>query len=384
MKQLITRIFFILGLIAPTLSSAGSLSPSEYSNTLNVGETITITKTLTTDPGSAVSRADVFFLADNTASMGRVISSMQTLSTDLTNGLSSRISDVGFGVGFYLGDPSERGGELTKSYQLQQPITTNPALAHSAINDWSARGGGDTPEGNFFALQQLAANGAPTIGGDSTNQDTGWRSGSSRIGVWIGDASSHELTVDQSEAISTLVDNNVTILGLNTQAAGRGIDTDGQASSIAEATGGVLVNDVDASDTDAVLNAILSSVDEATATTDLFLELGEGDTTGLDISFKCISAEGCSNVEGGESRIFEMNITALASGTYDFETIAPGIAGATEHDLITVLGDGSIPPDEPPVPSPAPVSPNPVPVPAAVWLFGSGLFGLLGMARRKS
>ena len=29
------------------------------------------------------------------------------------------------------------------------------------------------------------------------------------------------------------------------------------------------------------------------------------------------------------------------------------------------------------------VTPAAVPVPAAVWLFGSGLFGLLGMARRK-
>ena len=26
---------------------------------------------------------------------------------------------------------------------------------------------------------------------------------------------------------------------------------------------------------------------------------------------------------------------------------------------------------------------NPVPVPAAVWLFGSGLLGLVGIARRK-
>ena len=27
---------------------------------------------------------------------------------------------------------------------------------------------------------------------------------------------------------------------------------------------------------------------------------------------------------------------------------------------------------------------NPVPVPAAVWLFGSGLIGLVGVARRKA
>ena len=27
---------------------------------------------------------------------------------------------------------------------------------------------------------------------------------------------------------------------------------------------------------------------------------------------------------------------------------------------------------------------NPVPVPAAIWLFGSGLLGLVGIARRKN
>jgi hypothetical protein len=29
-------------------------------------------------------------------------------------------------------------------------------------------------------------------------------------------------------------------------------------------------------------------------------------------------------------------------------------------------------------------SPSPVPVPAALWLFGSGLLGLLGVKRKKS
>jgi hypothetical protein len=29
------------------------------------------------------------------------------------------------------------------------------------------------------------------------------------------------------------------------------------------------------------------------------------------------------------------------------------------------------------------LSVNPVPVPAAVWLFGSGLIGLIGIVRRK-
>ena len=382
MKQLTSKIF-LFSLIIPSIANAGTLSPSEYNDTINVGDTITITKTLTIDTGSAVSRADVFFLADNTGSMGRFISSMQNLSTNLTDQISTRISDVGFGVGQYFGDPSE-GLSLTNSYRLQQSIATNPTLTHNAINDWSARGGGDEPEANFFALHQSATNGTPTAGGDSTNQDTGWRSGSNRIVLWIGDASSHESTVNQSEVISNLTENNVTVLGLNTRAAGNGIDSGSQAASIAGATGGVLVNDVDSSDTDAVLNAILGSLDEATSTTNLFLQLGDGDTSGLDISFKCISAEGCLNVAGGESRTFEMNITALAAGTYDFETIAPGIAGAVEHDVITVLGDTTnptIPPSIPDTPALPPVS-N-VPLPAAFPLFSLGLVGLGFFSRKR-
>ena len=60
------------------------------------------------------------------------------------------------------------------------------------------------------------------------------------------------------------------------------------------------------------------------------------------------------------------------------------VANAISHDgLITGWGDksnGESPASLPPL-SAAPVPE--VPVPAAVWLFGSGLLGLFGIARRK-
>jgi hypothetical protein len=56
----------------------------------------------------------------------------------------------------------------------------------------------------------------------------------------------------------------------------------------------------------------------------------------------------------------------------------------TNSNSYYLINAESISPSPVPVPNPAPVSPNPIPVPPAVWLFGSGLFGLLGMARRKS
>ena len=43
-------------------------------------------------------------------------------------------------------------------------------------------------------------------------------------------------------------------------------------------------------------------------------------------------------------------------------------SGAISH--VSILGDPQVPPSE-------------VPVPASVWLFGSGLLGLVGIARRR-
>jgi hypothetical protein len=40
-------------------------------------------------------------------------------------------------------------------------------------------------------------------------------------------------------------------------------------------------------------------------------------------------------------------------------------------------------PDQDPNPDSGPV-PNPVPIPAALWLFGSGIGGLLALKRRRS
>jgi hypothetical protein len=67
---------------------------------------------------------------------------------------------------------------------------------------------------------------------------------------------------------------------------------------------------------------------------------------------------GARGLEGGDS----VTITGLREITVDWSASSPG-------DYIRVLTDFS----------PSAV----VPVPAAVWLFGSGLLGLVGIARRK-
>jgi hypothetical protein len=242
-------------------------------------------------PASSGGKFDVFFLADNTGSMGDVIRSVQTNSGRILSDISggdTRFSgyDIGYGVGSYVGDPVKEKVPATIAYRLQQPITTNKVTTQQSIDRWQADNGGlvdrrlidpgcffllclipapvpnpEVPETNFFALQQIATSGQPALSGVGTGFNTGWRDGANRLIVWFGDAPSFENTVKQSEAIDALKANNVRVIAINTLGAGKGIDQDGQASAIAIATGGVLRNSINVLGvTDLLLNAIDSTV----------------------------------------------------------------------------------------------------------------------------
>ncbi len=86
---------------------------------------------------------------------------------------TSGLGDVAYGVGEYkdVGDPFV--------YRLNQDITSVTADVQTGINAWEASGGGDTPEGQIYALYQLA-------------NTTSWRPGSTRILIWFGDAPGHD------------------------------------------------------------------------------------------------------------------------------------------------------------------------------------------------
>lgn len=74
----------------------------------------------------------------------------------------------------------------------------------------------------------------------------------------------------------------------------------------------------------------------------------------------------------------------------DFNLLSDPQPGNNPQLAALFFSKGSCDPEEPFSSDPglctedsAYASPSPVPVPAAVWLFGSGLLGLVGMARRK-
>ena len=380
MKRFIISAAVAAAFTAPSVALAGSISPATFEATIAVGGSVTVSKTVTTDAIGA-SKVDVFFLTDDTGSMGGPINSVKTTAGALLTALQSTYADIAFGVGSYDGDPREGvpiasppAANLTAAYSRQSMITTDTAQVQAAINTWAAGGGNDAPEANFFALHQVATSGGFTDGSGTTDNDgagystglaTGWREGAARVIVWFGDVVSHTTTVSQDEAIAALTANGVTVVAMNSRGDDGGIDGSNQADSIVAATGGVIVNNFTSVPVANIVTSIVGAIGDATSTLDLSLAVQGGVPDGLDVSFACTSVGGCDDVAGGESRTFDMTITGLSAGVYEFTVIAPGVAGASEFDRITV-GEGG----------------GTVPEPGILGLLAASMIGA-GFARRR-
>jgi hypothetical protein len=353
-----------LAAVAGTAVQAQSITPSTFSGSLAVGGSVTIHKMITLPPSGA-NLVDIMFMADNTGSMGGVIGSVQSDASDILSNLPAGPS-YDFAVSRYLGDPAE--GEPA-SYAVNSPLTSSTVATTTGINAWFASGGGDYPEGTLYALQQAATT-------------TAWRAGSERLLLYFGDAPGHTETTDLAGAISALTSNGVTALAFNNAATGNGMDgcyfggagidggacdgsDDGhthQASAVTSATGGVLtdIEGKSAADLEAVVNSEIS-----TAVSSLNLSFGSDLVgSGLTLTFTCTDVLGCNNVGGGDTRSFDLTITANTAGVYDFSTFANGV-DAKELDHIVV---GSV---------------SGVPEPSTWALMSTGLIGLGGIARRR-
>ena len=342
-----------LGVATAVLASAvglqaQSITQSTVTDTMNVGQTITIHKTITLG-ASGANLVDLFFLADNTGSMGGIIANAQAGASAILGGLPAGIN-YNFGVGRYFGDPIE-GVAPSVAYSTQVGLTTSTAAVQTGINNWIASGGGDLPEANFYALQQVS-------------NTTSWRTGSQRLIVWFGDAYSHTATTTQAGAIAALNGVNAKVIAFNSLGAGNGIDLFGQASAVVAGTGGTLINNFSSLSGPAFTTAVTNAISTASATLDLVF----GSTlvgSGLSLSFVCTDPLGCTNVGGGASRTFDLVITANTPGTYDFSVFANGV-DATEVDHITVVNSTGV-----------------VPEPSTWIMLATGLVGLGYIARRR-
>ncbi len=225
-------------------------------------------------------KLDVVFLADNTGSMGGLIASVQAKANSILSQMAGdnprfHPLDVRFAVANYLHDPSEGaaasssgpcppmggpsyemeryiaddpssacasgGGIEGQPFTLQQNLTNSRPSAKAAIDQWKAMGGGDLPEGQMYAFQQLMSGG------------TGWRSDAYHFIIWMGDAPGHTETVSMDEVKRILRDNYVYTMALDSPLTytnpdtgavtmSSSMDSTGQATEIVNATGGIVAD----------------------------------------------------------------------------------------------------------------------------------------------
>ncbi len=195
-----------------------TIDPNTNVLTLNLGDTFNETLTVTIPKSGVAAKADVYFLADTTGSMGSILSAVQAGANNIQTALNGLGIDIAFGVGNYKDFAS------TDPYGFQHQLSpTNSApTVTAAINTWTASGGGDIPEAGLFALDSLAVGTGGTIG---------WRAGSERIIVWFGDAPSHDPictavsgapTVTEASATAKLVGEKIVVLAISTATPGLG------------------------------------------------------------------------------------------------------------------------------------------------------------------
>jgi hypothetical protein len=192
-------------------------------NDLTLPECVTQRETVTVSvPESGTPpKADVYLLADTTGSMVGVLDAVKAGITAVVNDPAFAGFDLAWGAGNYRDFPVPD----SSPYAFQHQLAPTPGAGDVglAVSAWTADGGGDIPEANLFALQQVAAD--PVVG---------WRPDSRRIVVWIGDAPGHDpvcaaisATADVTEASATaaLVTAGITLVAVSTN-TGPGLDGD--------------------------------------------------------------------------------------------------------------------------------------------------------------
>lgn len=219
-----------------TSLSAQTITPSAVEASLDPGASLNVDKTV----GTPVipPRPDICFLADTTGSMGGALVNVIANATTIMNDVIAVQADAQFCAAQY------RDAGDTPEFQVDQMITASVAAVQTAISSWSAGGGGDAPEAQLHALTELSD---PTV--------SGWRTDSTRIIVWFGDASGHDPSIGGATLLSTiaaLVGEEVRVIAVPVSGAD-GLDSTGQATAIVDATGGVLITTVDPDDVTAAI-----------------------------------------------------------------------------------------------------------------------------------
>ncbi|MDF1594977.1 MAG: VWA domain-containing protein [Acidimicrobiia bacterium] len=301
MKRMTLLVVMALVLTAFPMMGAGAtgnhpaLTPETVSATVAQGGSFDVVKTVHTPeipPNPAI-----VFLADTTGSMSGALANVKANATAIMTTVQTAQPTAQFAAAQYR----DFGDAFV--YNLDAALTPTIATVQAAIGAWSAGGGGDIPEAQLNALTQLAGLVFPD--------------GSTPIVVWFGDASGHDPsgTATLASTIAALQAAGITVIAINVPGAD-GLDATGQATAIANATGGVYLS---AASSDDVAAAILTGLSNLPA------EVGMASNCADPISTTFAPAS--LTVTSGDDAGFTETITVAADA-------APGVYVCQDWALI--------------------------------------------------
>ena len=349
-----------------------TIDPDTNDFTLEAGETYSETITVTVPEGSGVAAADIYLLMDTTGSMGPAIDALATDAETVIDELTDQLSgvDLRFGIGDFKDFQSPTQGD-PYVFNHAQSLTDDTSAVLAAINDWSASGGGDLPEGHFYAYDQIAEDRAPSNDGSEAGT-IGWRSDAKRLLVTFADVGGHDLVcqeitgqvdgheldydITEASATAKLVDAGITFVGLSSpsgpgmDAGSTGSDYDdacgesgasaGQATRMADATGGAFFDEVDSDD---LVEILRDQITEAVSTIDNLSLNATGDTAQFVTSIDPADGHGPLDVEGDTTVTFDVEWEGVVEAsdedqvfTGTIDVVADGSVVAQKVETITV------------------------------------------------
>lgn len=349
-------------MLLPTSGFADSISPTSYSDSLAVGESVTIRKTVLVEAsGPTDALIDIHFLIDTSGSMGGAIAGAKAAAVDIAADLAA-FGDVASGVGVFSEQASL--AIAAPGNVINSDLTTVTATTLAAINAVTLGvpdGGGDFPERGQDAVKLAVEN-------------LTWRPGSTRFVIALGDASwKNDLTSD-AVAIAALGAAGAELIGLRFSSfSGSDVDSDDTTftESVEDLGGTVYATGTDPSDiTDAIIAGITAGFAEYGEVTvdDLNGGLPEIDVTTVCLTADigaCVGADAVGGYDRSVDRTFEYDVTftRLAEGDTIFPTYALVDGGIVAREIDTFTGTA-------------------VPEPTALSLLAMGLLGI-GMASRR-
>ena len=199
---------------------------------------------------SEVGAVHLLFLTDTPAAAADYIQTLKHVFPVVAQALATALPNFTFEWAVASYRDFEDGADYADGYKLDQAFTSNAATAATAIDSWTASGGGDSPEQQIAALKKIAEEWETTVGGSAIGSGQ-------RVILWGGDTNGWENGAKSlaypvlGSTIATLVAEQISVFAINKQSLGSGLDGAGvsdiddmpadgrnQASAITAATGG--------------------------------------------------------------------------------------------------------------------------------------------------